>query len=401
MGAKALGRRWRSTVTRPPPAPLASSQLPEPTPISPLLPDLFLGNGGLTLTASKGQAAVNKLIAMVLNRLAANAALPRKIDAAGHMTDQLRETFVVRLSNDADAASYTNVEDLVEALQRAGHEVKLGLGSNITSFGLGLCVKASDGNGWAHVPLGYPLSTGMWAAEDGRDLDVATLMSHASMQLQVQGACARAPSGRAHSGASWCAHVATVASPPPLLLLQITGPLVGHCHLEWCLSLAGFTGWGSYTSVKRDWQTGPEVMTWHKDGGMDTPAGRRRALRLATVSSCTLNIAASRSAMLIGGYAFLGEHGCACVYVCVGGGGGAPRPASAQAPTLAAQCKAPPPHNATRVLPLGPPSPCVLFTPRRVLGLGGCHPASDDGQLLLLPSHPGRRRQDVPAQDVL
>ena len=34
-------------------------------------------------------------------------------------------------------------------------QVRMGIGSNITSFGLGLCVK--NGDGWAHIPGGSHL----------------------------------------------------------------------------------------------------------------------------------------------------------------------------------------------------------------------------------------------------
>lgn len=44
----------------------------------------------------------------------------------------------------------------------AGHSVSFKLLSNLTSFGVGLSVK-SGGGGWQHIPIAYPLRTGLWA----------------------------------------------------------------------------------------------------------------------------------------------------------------------------------------------------------------------------------------------
>jgi hypothetical protein len=40
--------------------------------------------------------------------------------------------------------------------------VDVALVSSLTSFGVGLSVNTPEG-GWQHVPLAFPLSTGLWA----------------------------------------------------------------------------------------------------------------------------------------------------------------------------------------------------------------------------------------------
>lgn len=43
-----------------------------------------------------------------------------------------------------------------------GHEVATSLVSNVTSFGMGFSVHDGAG-GWQHIPIAYPLRTGLWA----------------------------------------------------------------------------------------------------------------------------------------------------------------------------------------------------------------------------------------------
>ena len=44
----------------------------------------------------------------------------------------------------------------------SGHDVRLRLLSNLTSFGCGMCVSEPGGE-YVHIPIAFPLRTGLWA----------------------------------------------------------------------------------------------------------------------------------------------------------------------------------------------------------------------------------------------
>lgn len=114
----------------------ALAPAPEPRPLSPLLPDLFIGNGGLTLTHSKAGAAVCRLMAAVANCLTANA-LHGLAAAAAQLPPQAgggqEAPFVVRLQ--PGGLQLASLEGLLDALEGSGHSVDLRLLTNLTSFG--------------------------------------------------------------------------------------------------------------------------------------------------------------------------------------------------------------------------------------------------------------------------
>ncbi|PSC75904.1 arginine repressor [Micractinium conductrix] len=247
--------------------------VPEPKLLSPdLLPDLYLGNGGLLLSRSPAGAATCRLMAEVDNRLAANA-LPGLSQAAigllpNGALDGSQPAFSVCLTE--GGPELDSIEALVAALADAGHRVRLRLTSNLTSFGVGMS-----------VPLAYPLRcSGMWAGNDvlGKPRDVATLMSHAS------------------------------------LLLSVEGPQLDF-SLEWCLGVAGFTGWLPYVPVTRAWAVGEAVQCRHAISSGGSAATRvleaphpaaLRLLRLTTAATCVLNAVGQRDRLLFGGYGYLG-----------------------------------------------------------------------------------------------
>ena len=139
---------------------------PSPKPLSPLLPDLHLGNGGLSLSHSRAGAAICGLMAAVANRLTANA-LAGMAPAAGLLPIGGQQSFAVQLFE--GRPQLTTLEGLLEALREAGHDVQLTLSSNLTSFGVGLSVRDSNGgsDSWQQVPLAYPLRcSGLWTVSN-------------------------------------------------------------------------------------------------------------------------------------------------------------------------------------------------------------------------------------------
>lgn len=109
---------------------------PEAKPLSPLLPDLFIGNGGLTLTHSKAGAATCRLMAAVANRLTANALQGLSAAAAQLAPQEMGQPgqpFAVCL--EPGGQQLARLDGLLDALERSGHSVDIRLVSNLTSFG--------------------------------------------------------------------------------------------------------------------------------------------------------------------------------------------------------------------------------------------------------------------------
>ena len=109
---------------------------PEPRKLSPLLPDLFIGNGGLTSTHSAAGEARCRFMAAVANRLTANALHGLAAAAAAappQAGGQREETFTVCLQ--PGGPQLAALEDLLDALEGSGHSVELRLVTNLTSFG--------------------------------------------------------------------------------------------------------------------------------------------------------------------------------------------------------------------------------------------------------------------------
>lgn len=201
---------------------------PEPSLISPYFPDLASGNGGLKTKVTLAQSGVNNVVAAVFNKLCANALV------GVHPSAVLpKDKFFVRIGND----TVTTTDALVDALERSGHSVDMYILTNVTSFGVGLCVKESRlspdatvegsdtsntlGNsnseyGWVQIPVAYPFLTGLYSNAQGQDTEVMMLMPHASIRCEIR------------------------------------GPLVS-CGLEWCLSVEGFTGWLPLNGIDRRW----------------------------------------------------------------------------------------------------------------------------------------------------
>ena len=253
---------------------------PEPTPIHPIFPGLCTGNGGLRSVCTLSETKINNVLAVLLNRLAANSLTDVPLGPGSQAPTQ---KFKVQVHG--HDAAITSVEEFMRVLEETGHTVTMSMTANMTSFGVGLCVKEedeSDGGGdgmhaekdkYVQVPLAYPLSTGLYACDEdtGEDIDVVTLMQHSGINLCVRG-----------------------------------GPVFKNAQLEWCLNIGGLTGWIPSGGIDREWAVCPEAKTLHAEEALSTAEGRRRALRLTTASAAVLNFAAEENQLLFGGYGSLG-----------------------------------------------------------------------------------------------
>lgn len=93
------------------------------------------------------------------------------------------------------------------------------------------------------------------------------------------------------------------------LLLSVEGPQLDF-SLEWCLGVAGFTGWLPYVPVTRAWAVGEAVQCRHAISSGGSAATRvleaphpaaLRLLRLTTAATCVLNAVGQRDRLLFGG----------------------------------------------------------------------------------------------------
>ena len=171
--------------------------LPEPSPISQrLFPDLYFGWGSGKCTHSRREIIRNRIVAVLLNRLAHNYY---------NQEEGIDEPFVVKFAG----IHITTAQGLLWALLETGHEVEACLRRSRANFGVGLCVKEDDGS-WTHVPLSCFLRTGY-------DNDSSEVAAHVGVMHSAVG-------------------------------LNISGPLVGRnnkCSVRFRMSNEGMCGWHS------------------------------------------------------------------------------------------------------------------------------------------------------------
>lgn len=146
----------------------------EPVPINPrLFPDLHLGYGDAISSHTKRQVLQMRLLAVLLNRLGAN------YHRLAHPTvgDPL---FTMKLTK--DGPTITKPTELVQGLIDMGHQIKVVPTSRMTSFGLGMCVKESDGS-WSNIPLAVFLESG-YEDMDGNMAPV--MMPHSGVRFILE-----------------------------------------------------------------------------------------------------------------------------------------------------------------------------------------------------------------------
>jgi len=233
--------------------------------IHPVFPGLHFGNGGLRQVYNQKDATVNSIMSVVCNRLMANALI------GSSFGDKVEGRFEVQVDlEDQCQRTVTNVEDLIEALEECGHTVDLRMTSNITSMGVGMCVKDANGDSnFAQIPLAYPLATGLLYKKNQVHKEAVTLMTHGAMFLRVRGP-------------------------------------IANFHLEWCLNVTGTTSFQPVRGPARPWQQDPLASVKHANSILNTKEGRKSALRYSTVVSVVTNCTADLDHVVIGGYGYLG-----------------------------------------------------------------------------------------------
>ena len=146
----------------------------QPTPVrDKLLPDLHIGVGGIKCTHTNREIVENRLLSIILNKLAT-------VDVLSEVSDEddnyPAKPFVVRMES-AGKAIY-RPDELIQALLDTGHQVDACVTTRVTTFGLRLSVKEEVGDEeseekktkWTHIPLGFDLRTGIQHPETGRNV---------------------------------------------------------------------------------------------------------------------------------------------------------------------------------------------------------------------------------------
>lgn len=103
-----------------------------------LLPDLHIGWGSARCTHTHQEVLKNRLLCVLMNRLASNY----------YYTDEAPFQVYV----DESSKAMTRPTELVQALVDMGHTVESCVRSNITTFGVALCVKERD-DSFTNIPL--------------------------------------------------------------------------------------------------------------------------------------------------------------------------------------------------------------------------------------------------------
>ena len=133
-----------------------------------LLPDLYLGWGSAQCTHTQQEILKNRLLSVLLNRLASNY----------YYTDEAPFQVLV----DESSKTMTRPTELMQALIDMGHTVESCVRSNITTFGIALCVKEPD-DSFTNIPLGVFMHNG-YNDKDGNE--AYACMPHSGLNVEIR-----------------------------------------------------------------------------------------------------------------------------------------------------------------------------------------------------------------------
>lgn len=179
-----------------------SKAMKPPEPISErFLPDLHIGWGGAECTHTQREILKNRLLSVVLNRLASNY----------YFHDE--RPFEVSMDG-VNNACITKPHELIQELVKMGHQVEACVRTHTTTFGVALCVRGDD-KSFTNIPLAYFLQNG-YVDEEGREAFVC--LPHSGLDLEIRG-----------------------------------GPLIQKCSIQHFMSIDGLCGWQSNHNADVPW----------------------------------------------------------------------------------------------------------------------------------------------------
>ncbi|KAA8491593.1 hypothetical protein FVE85_9640 [Porphyridium purpureum] len=274
-----------------------------------LLPGLELGYGGLRAEHSRRQECLNRVLAILLNRLAVNGVRgashvsllhEHKIDLAALKADaelarewnqliDFDSPFGVQVGDSASDIVYTPHELVQYLLMGQTHESssitphRMQIQSQPTSFGIGLCVKMPAGHdaatsqashSYVQIPLACAMKTGVCRVArntDGDGEQVTTFLNHAGISLHIR-----------------------------------SGVLPGY--VQYYEGVEGFCGWHPENNPVKPWQIGERmaitlqvVSEGSVPGRQDLPAVMD-VLKYCAVASVASCLSAVKQGLPMGGY---------------------------------------------------------------------------------------------------
>lgn len=134
-----------------------------------LLPDLHVGWGSASCTHTHQEILKNRLLSVLLNRLASNYLY----------TDEA--PFQVKVDESSNAM--TCPTELMQALIDMGHTIESCVRSNITTFGVALCVKERD-DSFTNIPLAIFMHNG-YNDKDGNE--AYACLPHSGLNAEIRG----------------------------------------------------------------------------------------------------------------------------------------------------------------------------------------------------------------------
>lgn len=235
--------------------------IPPPVPINErVLPDLYLGSGDTCYSHTKRETLANRLTAVLLTKLSYNYYKLSKNE---------KDLFEV----DYKGETCQHPDEFLQALINHGHSVDVCPRTQITNFGMTLCVKEKDGS-WTNIPTAIMLKTGFERYSDNRPV--------------------------------------TFACPHGGIDFYITGPLIGTtntCAMQFYIAFQGLCAFHSDQDV---------ILPYKKKVSLSKPYSNQKAVqaaRLAGLMSVAFSTISSEMELPFGGYGTMGMCNDICGFI--------------------------------------------------------------------------------------
>jgi hypothetical protein len=226
-----------------------SKEMKKPVPVDErFLPDLHIGFGSAKCTHTQREILKNRLLSVLLNRLASNYY---------YRSERL---FEVHMDDDKSSKKIARPSEFIEALVDSGHSVEACVTTHITTFGIGLCVKEID-DIWTNIPLAVFMSNGY---SDAEGKEAFTCLPHSGLSLEIQ------------------------------------GPLLANGCIQHFMGIEGICGWFSNHNADVPWLERVEC------GEPVQGAKVADAVRIAALQATVMNTVSTKFRLPFGGYGLTG-----------------------------------------------------------------------------------------------
>lgn len=227
-----------------------SKSMKPPVPVDArFLPGLHIGWGAASCTHTQREILKNRLLSVLLNRLASNY----------YYLDE--KPFIVKIDRNS-AHSISKPHEIIEPLVKMGHKVSASVRTHTTTFGVALCVKEEEEDTWTNIPLAFFLRNG-YVNQDGTEAFVC--LPHSGLDLDVR-----------------------------------DGPLLQKGNIQHFMSIDGLCGWQSNHNADVPWiidvQCGETLQNEKAAEGV----------QVAAMEAIVINGVATKFQLPLGGYGLTG-----------------------------------------------------------------------------------------------